>query len=172
MMPSDRRPSSDSADALEPALLVVVAVAVAADLASLARLIPPPLGEATRTALALAAGLAALIAVTHAVASGSPAAGLAAAVAVPLAALYAYTGLLLPWTQLSFVLGQAGVELALSVPLVGEPVARALFGGFTLSEATLEHAFRIHYAIVAVAVVAVLGRAGAVLRGHVEASPA
>ena len=34
-----------------------------------------------------------------------------AVASVPLAVLYAYTGLLLPWTQFSFYLGQTGLEL-------------------------------------------------------------
>ncbi|WP_435062549.1 cytochrome b N-terminal domain-containing protein [Halobaculum sp. EA56] len=165
-------PSDGAVADLEPALLAVVAVAVVVDLASLARLIPPALGGATRAALALAAALAALFVLARAVASGGPAAGVAAAAAVPLAALYAYTVLLLPWTQFSFALGRAGVELALSVPLVGGSLARALFGGFTLSQATLEHAFRVHYAVVAVAALALLGRAATVLREQVDATPA
>lgn len=65
-------------------------------------------------------------------------------VSLPLATLYAYTGLLLPWTQLSFRLGQVGVELALSVPVVGGTIAQLLFAGFTLTQATLERAYLLH----------------------------
>ena len=79
-----------------------------------------------------------------------------AALSLPLVALYAYTGLLLPWTQLSFSLGQFGLELLLSVPALGEPLATALFGGFTLGQATLRAAFRYHYALVGLAVVGVV----------------
>ena len=75
---------------------------------------------------------------------------------VPLASLYAYTGLLLPWTPLSFYLGQTGLELVLWFPFVGEPLAAALFGGFTLGEATLRAAFRYHYAVVGLGVLAAL----------------
>jgi quinol-cytochrome oxidoreductase complex cytochrome b subunit len=78
-----------------------------------------------------------------------------AVLSLPLAALYAYTGLLLPWTQLSFSLGQAGLELLLAVPVLGEPLATALFGGVTLGQATLRASFRYHYAIVALGVVGV-----------------
>jgi quinol-cytochrome oxidoreductase complex cytochrome b subunit len=77
------------------------------------------------------------------------------ALSLPFVALYAYTGLLLPWTQLSFFLGQFGLELLLSVPVLGEPLATALFGGFTLGQATLQAAFRYHYAIVVIAFVGV-----------------
>lgn len=84
-----------------------------------------------------------------------PAYGIGAILSVPLVIAYAYTGLLLPWTQLSFTLGQAGVESLLGVPIVGEPTATALFGGYTLNQATLRGAFRLHYAIVGVCVLAV-----------------
>ena len=79
-----------------------------------------------------------------------------AVASVPLAVLYAYTGLLLPWNQLSFYLGQTGLELVLWFPFVGEPLAVALFGGFTLGEATLRAAFRYHYAVVGLCVLAAL----------------
>ena len=79
-----------------------------------------------------------------------------AVASVPLVALYAYTGLLLPWTQFSFYLGQTGLELVLRLPFVGEPLAVALFGGFTLGEATLRAAFRYHYAVVGLGVLAAL----------------
>jgi quinol-cytochrome oxidoreductase complex cytochrome b subunit len=75
---------------------------------------------------------------------------------LPLAVLYAYTGLLLPWTQLSFSLGQVGLELLLSIPVLGEPLATALFGGVTLGQATLQAAFEYHYAIVGLATVGVV----------------
>ncbi|MFC6873889.1 cytochrome b N-terminal domain-containing protein [Halobellus marinus] len=84
------------------------------------------------------------------------------ALSIPFVALYAYTGLLLPWTQLSFFLGQFGLELLLSVPVLGDPLATALFGGFTLGQATLQAAFRYHYAIVVIAFVGVATAAGTV----------
>ena len=81
---------------------------------------------------------------------------------LPLVALYGYTGLLLPWTQLSFFLGQFGLELLLSVPILGEPLAAALFGGFTLGQATLQIAFRYHYAVVALGLVGAVVAVGTV----------
>jgi len=81
---------------------------------------------------------------------------LGASLSLPVAALYGYTGLLLPWTQLSFALGGVGLELVLSVPIVGEPLASVFFGGVTLSQATPRIAFRSHYAIVAVSTVGVV----------------
>ncbi|WP_277555123.1 cytochrome b N-terminal domain-containing protein [Halobaculum limi] len=81
--------------------------------------------------------------------------------ALVLALLYAYTGMILPWTEASFTLAQAGIELALSLPgPAGELVAQSLFAGFTLSAATLERAFLIHYGVATLAVVAVAVRLG------------
>jgi hypothetical protein len=95
--------------------------------------------------------------------AGTPRYAVGAILSFPLAALYAYTGLLLPWTQLSFTMGSVGLEIALSIPIVGRPLATVLFGGFTLGEATLRAAFRSHYAIVAlggVGVAAAVARTG------------
>ena len=80
-------------------------------------------------------------------------------VSLPLAAVYAYTGLLLPWTQLSFRLGQLGVELVLTVPVVGGDLARLLFGGYTLGQQTLEHAAFGHRLSVAIGAAAILAAA-------------
>ena len=87
---------------------------------------------------------------------GSPRYAVGAVVSVPFAALYAYTGLLLPWTQFSYWLGQTGLEAVLWLPVVGEPLAVALFGSVALGEATLRAAFRAHYAIVGLGVLAAL----------------
>ncbi len=53
---------------------------------------------------------------------------------ISLTLVFGYTGYLLPWDQLAFWAGQIGVEMSLSVPLVGEWVAHLLFGGFSLSQ--------------------------------------
>ncbi|MWG35734.1 cytochrome b [Halomarina oriensis] len=58
--------------------------------------------------------------------------------------LFGYSGYLLPWDQLAFWAGQIGVELFLSVPLVGEWVAQLLFGGFSLSQSTLQRMYILH----------------------------
>ena len=58
--------------------------------------------------------------------------------------VFGYTGYLLPWDQLAFWAGQIGVEMSLSVPLVGEWVAQLLFGGFSLSQATLQRMYILH----------------------------
>ena len=57
---------------------------------------------------------------------------------------FGYTGYLLPWSQLSFWAGQIGLEMALSIPLAGEWVAQLVFGGFRLSQATLQRMYILH----------------------------
>ena len=58
--------------------------------------------------------------------------------------VFGYTGYLLPWDQLAFWAGQIGVEMSLSIPLAGEWVAQLIFGGFTLSQATLQRMYILH----------------------------
>jgi quinol-cytochrome oxidoreductase complex cytochrome b subunit len=57
---------------------------------------------------------------------------------------FGYTGYLLPWDQLAFWAGQIGVEMVLSMPLVGEWVAQLVFGGFTLGQPTLQRMYILH----------------------------
>ncbi|SIQ99651.1 Cytochrome b/b6/petB [Haladaptatus litoreus] len=63
---------------------------------------------------------------------------------ISLTMVFGYTGYLLPWDQLAFWAGQIGVEMSLSVPLIGEWVAQLLFGGFSLSQATLQRMYILH----------------------------
>jgi quinol-cytochrome oxidoreductase complex cytochrome b subunit len=65
-------------------------------------------------------------------------------VLISLTMVFGYTGYLLPWDQLAFWAGQIGVEMSLSIPLVGEWVAQLMFGGFTLSQATLMRMYILH----------------------------
>ncbi|QLG63130.1 cytochrome b [Halorarum salinum] len=65
-------------------------------------------------------------------------------VLISLTMVFGYTGYLLPWDQLAFWAGQIGVEMALSIPLVGEWVAQLIFGGFSLSQATLQRMYILH----------------------------
>ena len=65
-------------------------------------------------------------------------------VLISLTMVFGYTGYLLPWDQLSFWAGQIGVEMSLSIPLVGEWVAKLLFGGFALGQATLMRMYILH----------------------------
>ncbi|SFR41118.1 Cytochrome b(N-terminal)/b6/petB [Halogeometricum rufum] len=63
---------------------------------------------------------------------------------ISLTMVFGYTGYLLPWDQLAYWAGQIGVEMALSIPLIGEWAAQLLFGGFSLSQATLQRMYIIH----------------------------
>jgi len=63
---------------------------------------------------------------------------------ISLTMFFGYSGYLLPWSQLSFWAGQIGVEMALSVPLVGEWAAQLVFGGFSLGQATLQRMYIFH----------------------------
>jgi quinol-cytochrome oxidoreductase complex cytochrome b subunit len=65
-------------------------------------------------------------------------------VLISLTMVFGYTGYLLPWDQLAFWAGQIGVEMSLSIPLIGEWVAQLIFGGFTLSQATLQRMYILH----------------------------
>jgi len=65
-------------------------------------------------------------------------------VLISLTMVFGYTGYLLPWDQLAFWAGQIGVEMSLSIPLAGEWVAQLLFGGFTLSQSTLQRMYILH----------------------------
>ncbi|WP_459195006.1 cytochrome b [Halosimplex sp. J119] len=65
-------------------------------------------------------------------------------VLISLTMVFGYTGYLLPWDQLAFWAGQIGVEMALSIPLIGEWAAQLLFGGFTLSQSTVQRMYIIH----------------------------
>jgi quinol-cytochrome oxidoreductase complex cytochrome b subunit len=65
-------------------------------------------------------------------------------VLISLTMVFGYTGYLLPWDQLAFWAGQIGVEMSLSIPLAGEWVAQLLFGGFTLTQATLQRMYILH----------------------------
>jgi cytochrome b6 len=65
-------------------------------------------------------------------------------VLISLTLLFGYSGYLLPWDQLAFWAGQIGVQMALSVPIVGEWVAQLLWGGFSLGQPTLQRMYIIH----------------------------
>jgi plastocyanin len=58
--------------------------------------------------------------------------------------LFGYTGYLLPWDQLSFWAGQIGLEMAYTIPVVGEIIGNMLFGGPELSGATIIRMYYLH----------------------------
>ncbi len=65
-------------------------------------------------------------------------------VLISLTMAFGYTGYLLPWSQLSYWAGQIGVEMALSIPFIGEWVAQLVFGGFSLGAPTLQRMYILH----------------------------
>ena len=75
---------------------------------------------------------------------------------ISLTLMFGYTGYLLPWDQLSFWAGQIGVEMALSIPILGEWVAQLMFGGFSLGQATLQRMYILHVFVLPFAVTTVI----------------
>ncbi|MFB6128565.1 MAG: cytochrome bc complex cytochrome b subunit [Halorhabdus sp.] len=65
-------------------------------------------------------------------------------VLISLTLIFGYSGYLLPWDQLAFWAGQIGVEMSLSIPLIGEWVAQLIFGGFTPNPSTLQRMYILH----------------------------
>jgi quinol-cytochrome oxidoreductase complex cytochrome b subunit len=58
--------------------------------------------------------------------------------------IFGFTGYLLDWDQLAYWAGTTGVNMSLAVPLIGEWLAQLMFGGFSLSQATLQRMYIIH----------------------------
>ena len=77
-------------------------------------------------------------------------------VLISLTMVFGYTGYLLPWSQLSYWAGQIGVEMAMSIPLIGEWVAQLIFGGLTLGEPTLQRMYILHVFILPFVVTALI----------------
>jgi quinol-cytochrome oxidoreductase complex cytochrome b subunit len=77
-------------------------------------------------------------------------------VLLSLTMVFGYTGYLLPWDQLAYWAGQIGVEMSLSIPLIGEWVAQLMFGGFSLGQATLQRMYILHVFLLPFVVTAVI----------------
>lgn len=148
MVPA-RQPAPSGPALSELVLIVLLGVVLTADLGVA---VGSPAGE-THQLLRLGLGVLAVCTLAVGLVCGvyySTGYALGAVLGTPLVFVYIFTGLVLPWTQLSFTLGQLVLESALSVPVVGSQLAYSLFGGFTLTQATLERAVGYHYAVVAV----------------------
>ncbi|MFC4449696.1 cytochrome b [Halorussus aquaticus] len=63
---------------------------------------------------------------------------------ISLTMVFGYSGYLLTWDQLAFWASQIGVEMSLSIPLIGEWVAQLVFGGFSPGAATLQRMYIMH----------------------------
>jgi quinol-cytochrome oxidoreductase complex cytochrome b subunit len=165
------RPDRDWTSVLEALLLGLLVSLVLTDVALLVT--TPGGGLAASVRLLLALGAFGVVVLGLALGTvHTPGYAVGTVVTIPLAVLYAYTGLLLPWTQLSFYLGQVGVELLLGMPVVGEPLALALFGGFTLTQETLRASFRFHYVTVGLGVAGAALVATSLLRRRSSGRPA
>ncbi len=78
-------------------------------------------------------------------------------VLLSLTMLFGYSGYLLPWDQLSVWAAQIGVEMSLSIPIIGDWVAQLVFGGFTPSGDTLIRMYIIHVFLLPLTVTALIG---------------
>ncbi len=61
--------------------------------------------------------------------------------------MFGLSGYLLPWTQLSYWATTVVTSMPTALPLIGEPVARILRGGDTVSDITLSRFFAFHVAV-------------------------
>jgi ubiquinol-cytochrome c reductase cytochrome b subunit len=57
----------------------------------------------------------------------------------------AFMGYVLPWGQMSFWGATVITNLASAIPGVGENIAKWLWGGFSIDNATLNRLFSLHY---------------------------
>ncbi|MFC7046080.1 cytochrome b N-terminal domain-containing protein [Halobacteriaceae archaeon GCM10025711] len=160
-MPSSHPDRRRSARWLERSLAGVVAVVVLVELWLLFGT-PPVERETVRIALALLVAVAAVVGLLVGV-TRTAAYVAGTVLALPVAVVYIYTGLLLPWTRLSFAVGKAMVAFLPSIPVVGSRLTVALLGGFTLTQRTLRVAFIYHYAAVGLAVVGLVVGVGVAL---------
>ena len=64
-----------------------------------------------------------------------------------LALAFGFSGYLLPWNKVSYFATKVGTDMAASVPLVGEHLARFLRGGDDVGGATLTRFFGFHVAV-------------------------
>ena len=70
---------------------------------------------------------------------------------------FAFTGYLLPWDQKAYWATQVGVNIATTIPIVGDPIALLLRGGPALSGDTLTRFFAIHMLVLPALLVTIMG---------------
>jgi quinol-cytochrome oxidoreductase complex cytochrome b subunit len=58
-----------------------------------------------------------------------------------------YSGLILPWSQMSVYQARVGSEIAGQLPLIGDWAAQIVRGGQYVTSATLQHAYGFHVAV-------------------------
>lgn len=70
---------------------------------------------------------------------------------------FGFTGYLLPWDEMAFFATKVGIDIAASVPLVGEQIATLLRGGDAISQSTLNRFYAIHVIVLPLALLILLG---------------
>lgn len=68
--------------------------------------------------------------------------------------VYSYTGLVLPWSQLSYQLAHGALDIVLTIPGVGTQLAVFLFGDLTITQETLQIMATTHYAVLCFGILA------------------
>jgi quinol-cytochrome oxidoreductase complex cytochrome b subunit len=68
-------------------------------------------------------------------------------VLLALALAFGFSGYLLPWNTVSYFATKVGTDMAASLPLIGEPLARFLRGGEDVGGGTLTRFFGFHVAV-------------------------
>lgn len=74
--------------------------------------------------------------------------------AIPAVGVYSYTGLVLPWSQISYQLAHGALKMVLSIPAVGNQLTVLLFGDLTITQETLQIMAAIHYAVLCLGILA------------------
>ena len=69
---------------------------------------------------------------------------------------FGYSGYLLPWDSLAFGAATIGINMALSTPLIGKQIATLMFGGSSLSGATVTRMYFVHVFILPVVVTSLI----------------
>jgi len=77
-------------------------------------------------------------------------------VLILLTLLFGYSGYVLPWNQLAYWAAQIGLEMARSVPIIGEWAAQLLFGGFSPGAPTLMRMYILHVFVLPFVVTALI----------------
>lgn len=70
---------------------------------------------------------------------------------------FGFTGYLLPWDEIAFFATKIGLDIAASVPMIGEPMAEILRGGAEIGQGTLSRFFMIHVIVLPLALLGLLG---------------
>lgn len=84
---------------------------------------------------------------------------------------FAFTGYLLPWDQTAYWATQVGINMAGTVPVVGEFVMKVIRGGETLGTLTLSRFFAVHVLFLPAAIVVLIALHLIVLRRVGPAGP-